>query len=858
MRIVERLIRIIVLGQIEMKYSIRFLSKGAALLGIILVILWSACDSTPTPTPTPPSEVPDAGENTQTAQETIRWYGGGEVRETSYEVIDDQVIVEGDISLGTMAEALEEQRRIDAEGRRSLIVTQDRHRWNSHTIRFRIDSDFTAEEKTAIRAATAAWNTVSDISQITLAEDSRLNVRESGIYFDKSKHGCSSQIGRHTFRTSVHLGVGCRDSMIAQHEIGHAIGLLHEATRTDRDSNVLFNDAFTDREDANFRIDHHRSDRVGPYDMASIMQYETGSFAVKLDGVALPNIVSRQTFGLMSFQPTTPPNPPAVAFQQRWNNTTRLFGKFQDPDSMRVMDVDHDSTDDIVVQVAQGLFWSKNGRDGWSALGERPNSPIIADVDDVLTGQFDAHNGYDVLVVHGTSWVLYSSAGTRPQSIMRATATRDVEVLQRSNIADDVLIVESDGTWNTVHSRAILGAKFPFAKRDMGVSDVTIVPFRPSKVDVVAFVGGRLKVSHEGAPWTDVFAGASPLPSGRDSLDEVWFGHLNGSGGPSDRLDLLTFERRTYRDEGVIREVLYWPAAVMDIEMGATSARFQRLVFSETMYPNMHHDPLIGRFNGDNMLTVAWFDTILHQDQWANRSGAPVGITPADAAAIALYEFGTGATWLTNKYPLGGDDTPDIHTSDGFVARVGARFELSGTFMSATQVDSATVRVFKLMGAEFVERTDFRREITFQPNLEVVILDHTFVAPESGNWRVTMQPSNATSARETAVWDFQVAGNVCGNGRVDTSEMCDDGNMVNTDTCRNTCVPPVCGDGIVDSNETCDDGNILDGDSCPSSCSTAVCGNGIREAWEQCDQGAGNLPGCAGSGSCVECFFCLE
>jgi cysteine-rich repeat protein len=60
---------------------------------------------------------------------------------------------------------------------------------------------------------------------------------------------------------------------------------------------------------------------------------------------------------------------------------------------------------------------------------------------------------------------------------------------------------------------------------------------------------------------------------------------------------------------------------------------------------------------------------------------------------------------------------------------------------------------------------------------------------------------------------------ICGNGVVQGSETCDDGNEVETDTCKNDCTPNVCGDGVVRSGvEQCDDGNAVDGDGCESTC----------------------------------------
>ena len=111
---------------------------------------------------------------------------------------------------------------------------------------------------------------------------------------------------------------------------------------------------------------------------------------------------------------------------------------------------------------------------------------------------------------------------------------------------------------------------------------------------------------------------------------------------------------------------------------------------------------------------------------------------------------------------------------------------------------------------------------------------------------------------------------VCGNGRVDYNEVCDDGNSNNNDDCLNTCQPNVCGDGILNPNkEECDDGNLKNGDGCSSTCKKEVCGDGVIQTnlGEQCD--GSNLNGstcadfgydggtlrCYPKGSTKECTF---
>ena len=92
---------------------------------------------------------------------------------------------------------------------------------------------------------------------------------------------------------------------------------------------------------------------------------------------------------------------------------------------------------------------------------------------------------------------------------------------------------------------------------------------------------------------------------------------------------------------------------------------------------------------------------------------------------------------------------------------------------------------------------------------------------------------------------------VCGNGVVDCSEVCDDGNLVDGDGCTQTCTPEYCGDGIqhMGLGEECDDGNSVSGDGCSALCVVEGCGDGVLQELlgEQCDDGNQvNGDGCQG------------
>jgi fibro-slime domain-containing protein len=111
-------------------------------------------------------------------------------------------------------------------------------------------------------------------------------------------------------------------------------------------------------------------------------------------------------------------------------------------------------------------------------------------------------------------------------------------------------------------------------------------------------------------------------------------------------------------------------------------------------------------------------------------------------------------------------------------------------------------------------------------------------------------------------------GGTCGDGIVERSEQCDDGNSASGDGCSRICQieanwecpaegkPCIyvgnCGSGRLTSNKVCDDGNAASGDGCSSDCKTVEtgyicrvpgkpcstrCGDGIVKGYETCDDG---------------------
>jgi len=133
----------------------------------------------------------------------------------------------------------------------------------------------------------------------------------------------------------------------------------------------------------------------------------------------------------------------------------------------------------------------------------------------------------------------------------------------------------------------------------------------------------------------------------------------------------------------------------------------------------------------------------------------------------------------------------------------------------------------------------------------------------AGTYYVTIDGYTSTSE---GAYTFTIHGqpSTCGDGTLQASETCDDGNNVNNDGCTNECAiqtgyacrgapsichTVVCGDGFVDPGEACDDGNTTAGDGCSATCTVETnygchgepsicsqgCGNGQIDTGEECD-----------------------
>jgi len=224
-------------------------------------------------------------------------------------IINGQAYLEGDISLGTVTSLDSFQSRITG-----LAVTQDDNlllntRWSNSIVPFVILDGFSDAEMTII------INAMNHIASGTNVCFKRRTSEVNYIKFKKYTRsqlgfdGGSSQLGRCTVcldGQEIKLTSGGLTDRVVRHEICHALGLLHEQSREDRNNFVeILNSNIQSGFEHNFNQGIYTSTDIGSYDFASIMHYRSNAFGKVVNEVTSQTIKKKsnpsdQNFGTTS------------------------------------------------------------------------------------------------------------------------------------------------------------------------------------------------------------------------------------------------------------------------------------------------------------------------------------------------------------------------------------------------------------------------------------------------------------------------------------------------------------------------------------------------------------------------------
>ena len=189
--------------------------------------------------------------------------GGTRFSEAKFTEIDGMAFFEGDIVL---TENAQEAREASDQGR-GIGIVGERFRWPDGVVAY-----VTVEAlRPTVQAAIDHWESRTPFRFVE-------RTNEAAYISFEQQVGCWSSVGRQGTKQIISLGGGCGLGP-AIHEIGHALGLWHEQSRSDRDDfiEVVMENV---RAEARHNFDKHVQDGtdLGDYDFDSIMHYPAKAF----------------------------------------------------------------------------------------------------------------------------------------------------------------------------------------------------------------------------------------------------------------------------------------------------------------------------------------------------------------------------------------------------------------------------------------------------------------------------------------------------------------------------------------------------------------------------------------------------
>jgi hypothetical protein len=189
--------------------------------------------------------------------------GDGTPKRIIYEVKGEKAITEGDIMLGKVL-ALRRQG--------AVAIKYPNMRWPDAIIPFEFDRKLPTTIKLNVLLA---FEHYQRLTSIRFVERTKKNKEKyvNYIHFISDATACWSYVGMNGGAQEINLSVFCDYGGVI-HEIGHALGLMHEQNRIDRNHYVRINYENIDPDQSyNFDQGLSYSVDIGDYDYDSVMHY---------------------------------------------------------------------------------------------------------------------------------------------------------------------------------------------------------------------------------------------------------------------------------------------------------------------------------------------------------------------------------------------------------------------------------------------------------------------------------------------------------------------------------------------------------------------------------------------------------